>query len=270
MGELRNVGDSSGPATAGRLTAILAALLALCVNAQAPERSAMEVAPIDLTGYWAALITDDWQYRMIVPARGDYSWVPLNAEGRRVADTWDPERDEAAGEACKGYAAPAIMRLPTRLHITWENADTLRVETDTGSQTRLFHFNQPQPQGARTWQGHSVARWLYPGAGQQAGAFRNDAVVETSGGGSLQVDTSYLRPGYLRRNGVPYSEDAFMTEFFNVLTGAGGEQYLAIQTFVDDPVYLTQHFMRTLQFKREPDGSMWQPTQCSADGWAEN
>jgi len=270
MGELRNVGYASGPATAGRLTASLAALLALCVNAQAPERSSMEVAPIELTGYWTALITDDWQYRMIVPARGDYSWVPLNAEGRRVADTWDPERDEAAGEACKGYAAPAIMRLPTRLHITWENADTLRVETDTGSQTRLFHFNQPQPQGARTWQGHSVARWLYPGAGQQAGAFRDDAVVETSGGGSLQVDTSYLRPGYLRRNGVPYSEDAFMTEFFNVLTGAEGEQYLAIQTFVDDPVYLTQHFMRTLQFKREPDGSMWQPTQCSADGWAEN
>ena len=270
MGELRNVGYASGPATAGRLTASVAALLALCVNAQAPERSVMEVAPIDLTGYWAALITDDWQYRMIVPARGDYSWVPLNAEGRRVADTWDPQRDEAAGAACKGYAAPAIMRLPTRLHITWENADTLRVETDTGSQTRLFHFNQPQPQGARTWQGHSVARWLYPGAGQQAGAFRNDAVVETSGGGSLQVDTSYLRPGYLRRNGVPYSEDAFMTEFFNVLTGAEGEQYLAIQTFVDDPVYLTQHFMRTLQFKREPDGSMWQPTQCSADGWAEN
>ena len=228
----------------------------------------MEAAPIDLTGYWAALITDDWQYRMIVPAKGDYSWVPLNAEGRRVADTWDPERDEAAGEACKGYAAPAIMRLPTRLHIAWEDANTLRMETDTGSQTRLFRFDQPEPQGERTWQGHSVARWLYPGAGQQAGAFRNDAIVEESGGGSLQVDTGYLRPGYLRRNGVPYSEEAFMTEFFSVLTGAEGEQYLAIQTFVDDPVYLTQHFMRTLQFKREPDGSMWHPTRCSADGWA--
>ena len=270
MGEVRNVSDGSGAATAGRLTATLAALLTLCANAQAPERTAIEVAPIDLTGYWAALITDDWQYRMIVPAKGDYSWVPLNAEGRRVADTWDPERDEAAGEACKGYAAPAIMRLPTRLHITWENADTLRVETDTGSQTRLLHFDQPEPQGERTWQGHSVASWLYPGAGRQVGGFRNDAIVEAPGGGSLQVDTSYLRPGYLRRNGVPFSEEAFMTEFFNVLTGAEGEQYLAIQTFVDDPVYLTQHFMRTLQFKREPGGSLWHPTRCSADGWAED
>ena len=251
-----------------RLAAGLAVLHTVSVNAQAPERSAMDTAPIDLTGYWAALITDDWQYRMIVPARGDYSWVPLNAEGRRVADTWDPERDEAAGEACKGYAAPAIMRLPTRLHIAWEDADTLRVETDTGSQTRLFHFDRPDPPGERTWQGHSVARWLYPGAGSRPGAFRNDAIVEASGGGSLQVDTGYLRAGYLRRNGVPFSEEAFMTEFFSVLTGAEGEQYLAIQTFVEDPVYLTQHFMRTLQFKREPDGSKWQPTSCSADGWA--
>lgn len=82
------------------------------------------------------------------------------------------------------------------------------------------------------------------------------------------MDTSYLRPGFLPRNGVPYSEEAFMMEFFSVFTGAEGEQYLTIQTFVDDPVCLMQHFMRTLQFKHEPDGAMWYPTRCSADGWA--
>src|SRR5262245_4174893 len=70
-------------------------------------------APIDITGHWVSLITDDWVYRMITPAKGDVSYVPLNPEGRRVADAWDPARDEAAGEQCKGYAAPAIMRLPS-------------------------------------------------------------------------------------------------------------------------------------------------------------
>ena len=112
------------------------------------------------------------------------------------------------------------MRLPTRLHITWENENTLRVDTDTGSQTRLFFFNQPDPQDERSWQGHSVANWQFPRAGRQFGAFRNDAIIEASGGGGLQVDTSHLRAGYLRRNGMPYSEETFMTEFFNVLTGA--------------------------------------------------
>src|SRR5438552_18110694 len=70
------------------------------------------VSPSDFTGYWVSLVTEDWLYRMVTPAKGDYASVPLNAEGRKVADGWDPAKDEAAGNQCKAYGAPAIMRVP--------------------------------------------------------------------------------------------------------------------------------------------------------------
>ena len=82
--------------------------------------------------------------------------------------------------------------------------------------------------------------------------------------GTLHVDTSNLRAGYLRKNGVPFSEDAFMTEYYNLIVEDDGAQYLVIQTFVADPRYLSRHFVRTLQFKREPDGSKRNPIPCSA------
>ncbi len=246
-------------------------LTALLANAQSGGRqSARESAPIDLTGYWAALITDDWQYRMIVPAKGDYSWLPLNAAAIGVADAWDPSADDAAGEACKGYAAPAIMRLPTRLRISWEDDDTLRVETDTGTQTRVLFFDGRPPAGERTWQGHSLAFWESERAGNNRRVFENASSAGAGNAGNLRVETSHLRAGYLRRNGVPYSEQAEMTEHFNILRGARGDRYLAVQTFVDDPVYLTRHFVRSLLFKSEPDGAEWHPTRCAADGWAAN
>ena len=146
-----------------------------------PRLTAKAAAPIDLTGYWVSVISEDWRYRMITPAKGDVSYVPLNPEGRRVADAWDPARDEAAGEQCKGYAAPAIMRLPSRVEITWQDDNTLKLDIDTGMQTRLFHFGQTEPQGARSWQGWSAASWqlsgtteqFYPWMGSKANAKRD-------------------------------------------------------------------------------------------------
>jgi hypothetical protein len=234
--------------------------------AAAAPVSARDGAPIDITGHWVSLITDDWVYRMITPAKGDYSYVPLNAEGRRVADTWDAARDAAAGEECKAYAAPAIMRLPSRVHITWQDENTLELDIDTGMQTRLFHFGQPEPMGPRSWQGWSNAEWQYSGNLDRQLVFGG---AQTSLGGvqrtgSLKVDTSHLRAGYLRRNGVPFSEDAEMTEYFNLISEDDGNQYLVIQTFVKDPEYLAQHFVRTLQFKREPNGSKREPMDCAA------
>src|SRR5438270_7866217 len=105
-----------------------------------PPPSPKDAAPMDLTGYWVSIVTEDWRYRMVTPAKGDYASVPLNAEGRKVADTWDPAKDETSGNQCKSYGAAAVMRVPGRLHITWENDNTLRVDTDAGTQTRLFHF----------------------------------------------------------------------------------------------------------------------------------
>lgn len=265
--------------TLTRLPALLVAgcLLALASGAADAQRrgappqpeaglSAREAAPIDMTGHWVSLITDDWVYRMITPAKGDYSYVPLNDAGRRMADTWDPARDEAAGEQCKGYAAPAIMRLPSRVEISWEDDETLRLDIDTGMQTRLFHFGQPEPQGPRTWQGWSFAQWEYSGNIDRQLVFggARTSLGDVARGGSLRVDTSHLRAGYLRKNGVPFSENAFMTEYYNLITEEDGNQYLVIQTYVDDPTYLLAHFVRTLQFKREQNGSKRAPMACSA------
>jgi hypothetical protein len=231
--------------------------------AAGPPPTARAAAPIDITGHWVSLITDDWVYRMITPAKGDVSYVPLNAEGRRTAEAWDPARDQAAGDACKGYAAPAIMRLPSRVHITWQDDNTLKLDIDTGMQTRVFHFGQREPQGARSWQGWSFASWELSGTTEQFYPGPT-SLGQIKRAGSLRVDTNNLRAGYLRKNGVPFSENAFMTEYYNLIVEDDGNQYLVIQTFVADPRYLTNHFVRTLQFKREPDGSKRNPVPCSA------
>src|SRR5688500_6458717 len=220
---------------------------------QAQPATARGAAPIDITGHWVSLITDDWVYRMITPAKGDVSYVPLNAEGRRIAEAWDPARDEAAGEQCKGYAAPAIMRLPSRVEISWQDDNTLKLDIDTGMQTRVFRFAQGEAQTARSWQGWSTAAWQLSGTTEQFYPGPT-SLGNIKRAGSLKVDTTNLRAGYLRKNGVPFSENAFMTEYYNLVVEDDGNQYLVIQTFVADPRYLTGHFVRTMQFKREQIG----------------
>lgn len=242
---------------------ILSALL--LVAAAAPLKSQgrgpetpRAAAPIDLTGYWVSVVTEDWRFRMMTPAKGDYPSIPLNAEGRRVADRWDPAKDEAAGDTCKAYGAAAIMRMPGRIHITWQDDLTVKVETDTGAQTRLFHFGRPQPPaGPPTWQGFSVAEWEYAGGGR-----RGRAAVQ---GGDLKVVTTHLRPGYLQKNGVPYSGDAVVTEHFDALNKEpNGDQWLIVTTLVEDPQYLNQPFQRSTHFKRQADETGWDPSPCTA------
>src|SRR5206468_5291852 len=121
-------------------------------------------APIDLTGYWVSLVTDDWRWRMVTPPKGDVLYLPVNAEGRRVAGEWDPARDRAAGEQCRAYGAGGLMHLPGRLHVTWQDDRTLVVEADAGTQTRLLHFDGATPASApASWQGYSMAQWEFDG-----------------------------------------------------------------------------------------------------------
>jgi hypothetical protein len=153
-----------------------------------------------MTGYWFSVVSEDWRWRMF-PNKGDYAGVPLNAEGRRVADVWDPAKDEAAGLQCRAYGAPGIMRIPGRLHITWRDDQALKIETDAGTQTRLFQFGTGQADGG-DWQGVSKAQWEFNGAGSGF-AIAGDSRGRGPQPGSLQVTTTKLRLGYLRRNGVP-------------------------------------------------------------------
>src|ERR1700761_2606167 len=73
-----------------------------------------QMAPEDLTGYWVSVVTEDWRFRMVTPAKGDYASVPLNGPGRAMANTWDPDKDIAAGQQCKSYGAAGLMRVPMR------------------------------------------------------------------------------------------------------------------------------------------------------------
>jgi hypothetical protein len=222
----------------------------------APPATARTRAPIDLTGQWVAIISEDWRWRMVTPSKGDFPSIPLNLEGQKVAESWDPAKDEAAGEQCKAYGAPGLMRGPMRFRISWIDDNTLKLETDYGMQTRTFRFDgSGSASGARSWQGTSKAEWLLSGGGRGRGPQRY---------GSLKTVTTNLRPGYLRKNGVPYSERAMFTEYWDLITRPNGDKWLVNTNIVDDPVYLQLPFTTAIHFKKEADVSKWSPEPCDA------
>jgi hypothetical protein len=273
-----------------------------------PPPTAQAGATVDLTGYWVSLVTEDWRWRMKVPDKGDVSSIPFTADQtkRAVLQAWDPAKDEAEGNQCKSYGAAAIMRVPTRVHITWESENVLKLETDAGTQTRLFRFGAAAqtPPGERTWQGSSVGEWEPapagrggrgggfpggpggppgglpggPGPGGPGGAVAaptdDDVAPAPAVGrgapagpavrGDLKVVTTNLKPGYLRKNGVPYSEKTTVTEYFNRTSETYGTTYMVVTTIVEDPEYLTQPFITSSHFKKLPDANNgWDPTPCS-------
>jgi hypothetical protein len=223
-------------------------------------------ATVDLTGYWVAYVTEDWRWRMVTPLKGDAASIPTNADARKLIDAWDPAKDEAAGVQCKAYGAPGIMRIPGRLHITWRDDTTLKIETDAGQQTRLFHFDGQPRETAPSWQGYSAAKWegsaptVNPpitfglGLGPRLGARSR----------SLQVTTTQLRAGYLRKNGVPYSEKTVLKEYYDLFNEPGADTWLMVTTVVEDPTYLALPFVTTSHFKKLADAAGWDPQPCSA------
>src|SRR5690242_7298552 len=205
-------------------TALAFAALAVGLQAQPPgrgnrgdpPRSAREAAPIDLTGYWVSVISEDWRWRMVTPAKDDFAGIPFTREGRKVGDTWDPAKDQAAGDMCKAYGAASIMRLPGRLHITWQDDTTLKIETDTGTQTRLLHFADKAPENVQpARQGYTLAHWETPERGLCNPRPGFGATREGTQGRALEAVTTHLLPGYLRKNGFPLSGNATVNEDFD-------------------------------------------------------
>ncbi len=257
-----------------------------------PPLTPRQAAPIDLTGTWVSVVTEDWRWRMVTPPKGELSSVPVNAEGRKAAAAWDLNADNASNNQCKAFGVGGIMRQPGRLRISWQDAAILKLEFDAGTQTRILVFDksqQPGPDKAaeKTWQGFSLANWEGPGigrgpeapAGPGAGpagppvpggggqGLRGGPPPRSAGslqrGGSLKVVTTGFKEGYLRKNGVPYSEQALITEYFHRLpTHPNGDDWLDVVTVVEDPRYLAQPFYTSTHFRREPDGSKFNPTPC--------
>jgi hypothetical protein len=243
-----------------KLSLLVAAVLATHANAfaqgrgrggaPAPPQTAKVAAPIDLTGYWVSVVTEDWRYRMVTPAKGDYQGVPMTPDARKIADAWDPAKEEASGELCKSYGAPAILRVPGRVRLTWQDDQTLRMDTDAGKQTRIFHFGGwKAPAGPHTIQGDSVAEWEGGGRGATDGA--------------MKVTTTNLKAGFLRKNGVPYSESTNVAEYYELIKMPDGSPLMVVTISTTDPMYLRQPFVITSQFKKEPTDAKWHPTECS-------
>ena len=225
-----------------------------------PPPTARAAAVLDLTGYWVSVVSEDWKYRMITPAKGDYQGVPMTPVAAKVADGWDPAVDQAAGLQCKSYGAGMIMRVPGRLRVAWQDDQTLRIDTDAGTQTRLLRFvSTPAMSSERSWQGDSVATWEVPRAARGRGG-----AGEPVKNGSLKVVTTNLRAAYLRKNGVPHSENANVTEYFSIARLRSGPEILVVTTAVEDPQYLTQPFIVSSQFKKQADANGWEPTPCSS------
>jgi hypothetical protein len=218
-----------------------------------PPPNPKAAAPIDLTGYWVSVVTEDWRYRMVTPAPGDYQGVPMTASAVNIADAWDPAKDEAAGDQCKSYGAPALLRVPEHLHISWQDDQTLSVEADAGKQIRLFHFGDwKSPETTHSVQGDSIAQWETQRAG---GKPLN---------GSLKVTTSHLKAGYLRKNGVPYSDNVALTEYYDLVQERNGDQLLVVTIVVTDPQYLREPFIISSHFKKQTGDAGWNPTVCSS------
>lgn len=237
------VGAQDTPAS----TQSLQNLFAAPESRAAAEPPPAKVVPgFDLKGRWVAVITEDWRYRMVVAPKGEYASIPISAEGKRVADQWDPDKDRADGDACKAYGVGNIMRMPLRLDIS-QNADgSWRIETDHGQQLRTIFFNQPTvaADAPRTWQGVSVGTW---------------------DGNVLNIVTTHMRAGYLRTNGVPYSENAIVTEsIIRHSEGAAGE-WFTVSTVVTDPTYLREPFVTSSSFKRLNDNKDWKPGPCVSE-----
>jgi hypothetical protein len=233
-----------------------------------PPQDPKAAAPIDLTGYWVSVVTEDWRYRMVTPTKGDYQGVPMTPDAVKIADAWDPAADTAAGNQCKSYGAAAIMRVPGRVRITWDDDRTLKLEADAGTQTRVLRFEKAATKSEPSWQGDSLAQWETPGGrgggpgGPGGPGGRGGAAAPRFG--ALKVVTTNLKAGYLRKNGVPYSGDATVTEYFDVVRERTGDQLLVVTTVVDDPKYLRQPFIVSSQFKKQADAKGWEPTPCSS------
>ena len=218
--------------------------------------SARAGAADDMTGTWVSVVTEEWKYRMVTPRKGDYGGggIHLLPAGRRLADQWDPAKDDAAGEQCKGYGAVGVTRLPGKVRISWQDDNTLKAEFEAGDQVRLFHFGTSAAPGTQpSWQGFSTAQWE-----------RAVATSPTTRAGDLKVVTTRLRAQYARKNGLPVSGSAVLNEYLQVLDAPNGTVWLSWIGELDEPQYYLEPYHYSWQFKKVPENSPWSPEPCTA------
>jgi len=188
-------------------------------------------AQADFAGTWGARYQEDFPERIPGPELGDYLGLPINAAARQFADSWDPSRITLPEEQCRVHVSPYIYRGPLNLRI-WEERDPATQELvaikhtiSTYDQTRTIYMDgRPHPPdiAAHTWMGFSTGQWE---------------------GDMLTVSTSHIKQGWIRRNGLPMSDKATLTEHF-VRNG----DVLTRISVTHDPVYLTEPLVKSEDF----------------------
>jgi len=200
--------------------------------------------------------------------QADLGSIPASPAGRQAANAWDPAKEGS----CEAYGVGGLMRMPGRFKISWQDDNTLKIESDAGQQTRLLHFAAPATPAltavgqTRSLQGYSIAEWQRSGGALDA---FGPGVAPEGGGrgaaprwGSLKVTTSNMLPGWLSRNGVPYGENMTMTEYFTRITNKDAGDWFTVTTVMEDPQFLAGQWITSTNFKKEPNDSKWSPAPC--------
>jgi len=220
-----------------RCKTIAVTCAAAAVLAILPARAQQVAAPsgYDLTGEWAPKFHEDQPERIPGPEIGDYLGLPINAAARLHADSWDASLLTLPEHQCKPHPSDYSPRGPANLRI-WKEIDTasqqlIAYRTHISWQAperTIWMDGRPHPPdyAAHTWQGFSTGVW---------------------DGDMLTITTTHLKMGWIRRNGIPRSDQAVVTEH---LVRHG--DYLTWIVLIDDPVYLTEPFIRTTNFVLDP------------------
>ena len=252
------------------VVAALVGVVGASLTAQAPAApppQELEPENLDLAGYWVSIVNESYRWRMVTPPPGDFASLPLNDEGERVGNLWTPALDGS----CMAYGMGGLMRMPTRLHLTWVEDDVLQIETDAGMQTRRLYFNAAAAASQPSLQGRSIAEWENTGGGGGGGGRRGGGpppVPAAPEFGSLMVRTDNLTGGWIRRNGAPYSDQATVVEHFdNFVSPTDNVNWLVVTQILTDPMYINGEYITSSHFRREagPDGPVpanWDPTPC--------
>ena len=195
------------------------------------------LAQVDLTGTWSPRYQEDFSERVPGPELGDYTGLPLTDGARRYAESWDPARITMPEEQCRVHISPYIYRGPTNIAIFDERDPSTREliaikhRISSFDQERTIYMDgrpHPPAYAPHTWMGFSTGVWQ---------------------GNMLVVTTTHIKKGWLRRNGVPESDLATLTEYF-VRTG----DVLTRVSAISDPVYLTEPRVKSEEFVLNTQG----------------
>jgi|SRR5688572_15435601 len=192
-------------------------------------------AQADISGVWQPRYHEDQPERIPGPELRDYLGLPINDAARQYADSWDPSRITLPEEQCRVHVSPYILRGPLNLRI-WEekhpktqDLQAIKMYSSTYEQTRTIWMDgrkHPGPNAAHTWMGFSTGRY---------------------DGDMLVVETTHLKKGWVRRNGLPMSDQAKMTEYIVVNDGVMSHIFVLV-----DPIYLSEPLVKSEEFARSP------------------